>query len=57
MLEENNALVKSFRCVRDKFNIVDIKDLHIRLINSRSFDGCLYNTPTASEVAGQAYCW
>lgn len=52
ILNENNSRVKSFRTARDKFDDGTVREFNIWIINSRSSDGRIYNTPSSSEVAG-----
>uniref|UniRef100_A0A2N9HI08 ATP-dependent DNA helicase n=1 Tax=Fagus sylvatica TaxID=28930 RepID=A0A2N9HI08_FAGSY len=51
MLDENNALVKTFRMARDRFKESDMHSVRLQLISSRSTDGREQNMPTCSEVA------
>ncbi|XP_042753167.2 uncharacterized protein LOC111906337 [Lactuca sativa] len=51
MLDLNNALVKSYRMVRDTFHENPCANLKLRLIRKREQDGRTYNLPTSSEVA------
>ncbi|KAI3812104.1 hypothetical protein L1987_16809 [Smallanthus sonchifolius] len=51
MLDSHNQLVKSYRMVRDCFQINPDANLKLRLIAKRQQDGRTYNLPTASEVA------
>ncbi|KAL7590601.1 hypothetical protein Lser_V15G37887 [Lactuca serriola] len=51
MLDSNNALVKSYRMVRDTLHENSCANLKLRLIGKRKQDGRTYNLPTSSEVA------
>uniref|UniRef100_M1D704 Helicase n=1 Tax=Solanum tuberosum TaxID=4113 RepID=M1D704_SOLTU len=51
MLDQHNVLTKSFRMVRDRFQIDQSADVKLRLIGKRGSDGRRYNLPTVSEVA------
>nr|KAJ0215911.1 hypothetical protein LSAT_V11C300113940 [Lactuca sativa] len=51
MLDSNNALVKSYRMVRDSLHENPGANLKLRLIRKREQDGRTYNLPTSSEVA------
>ncbi|CAH1415538.1 unnamed protein product [Lactuca virosa] len=51
MLDSNNALVKSYRMVRDSLHENRGSNLKLRLIGKREQDGRTYNLPTSSEVA------
>nr|KAJ0200997.1 hypothetical protein LSAT_V11C600334260 [Lactuca sativa] len=51
MLDSNNALVKSYRMVRDTLYENPCANLKLRLIGKREQDGRTYNLPTSSEVA------
>ncbi|CAH1414732.1 unnamed protein product [Lactuca virosa] len=51
MLDSNNALVKSYRMVRDNLHENPGANLKLRLIGKREQDGRTYNLPTSSEVA------
>ncbi|KAL7583175.1 hypothetical protein Lser_V15G43646 [Lactuca serriola] len=51
MLDSNNALVKSYRMVRDTLHENPCANLKLRLIGKREQDGRTYNLPTSSEVA------
>ncbi|KAG5570921.1 hypothetical protein H5410_060687 [Solanum commersonii] len=51
MLDQHNVLTKSFRMVRDRFQIDQSADVKLRLIGKRETDGRRYNLPTVSEVA------
>ncbi|CAH1418620.1 unnamed protein product [Lactuca virosa] len=51
MLDSNNALVKSYRMVRDSLHENPGANLKLRLIGKREQDGRTYNLPTSSEVA------
>ncbi|KAL8512251.1 hypothetical protein ACS0TY_018631 [Phlomoides rotata] len=50
MLDNCNALVKSFQNVRDKFRLVH-SDVTMKLLGNRGFDPRRYNLPSISEVA------
>ena len=52
MLNQHNNLVQSFRMTRDRYKAPLESTFHLRLLNSRTRDGCRYNMPTVSEVAG-----
>ncbi|CAH1448406.1 unnamed protein product [Lactuca virosa] len=49
MLDSNNALVKSYRMVRDSLHENPGANLKLRLIRKREQDGRTYNLPTSSE--------
>ncbi|XP_052622746.1 uncharacterized protein LOC111918641 [Lactuca sativa] len=51
MLDSNNALVKSYRMVRDTLHENPCANLKLRLIGKREQDGRTYNLPSCSEVA------
>nr|KAJ0193496.1 hypothetical protein LSAT_V11C800439910 [Lactuca sativa] len=51
MLDSNNALVKSYRMVRDNLHENPGANLKLRLIGKREQDGRTYNLPTSSEIA------
>ncbi|OIT07741.1 hypothetical protein A4A49_63057, partial [Nicotiana attenuata] len=51
MLDEHNVLAKSFRMVRDQFQVDRSSNVRLRLIGKRGSDGRRYNLPTVSEVA------
>ncbi|XP_052619576.1 uncharacterized protein LOC111881827 [Lactuca sativa] len=51
MLDSNNALVKSYRMVRDSLHENPGANLKLRLIGKREQDGRTYNLPTSFEVA------
>ncbi|KAH0691484.1 hypothetical protein KY289_018842 [Solanum tuberosum] len=51
MLDQHNVLTKSFRMVRDRFQIDQSADVKLRLIGKRRSDGRRYNLPTVSKVA------
>ncbi|CAH1414995.1 unnamed protein product [Lactuca virosa] len=51
MLDSNNALVKSYRMVRDTLHENPFVNLKLKLIGKREQDGRTYNLPTSSEVA------
>ncbi|KAH0682655.1 hypothetical protein KY290_021244 [Solanum tuberosum] len=51
MLDQHNVLTKSFRMVRDRFQIDQSADVKLRLIGKRGSYGRRYNLPTVSEVA------
>ncbi|GKV48132.1 hypothetical protein SLEP1_g54963 [Rubroshorea leprosula] len=51
MLDQNNALAKSFRYARDRFKEDNLEGVKMRLIRRRNKDGRTYNLPSTSEVA------
>ncbi|CAH1419074.1 unnamed protein product [Lactuca virosa] len=51
MLDSKNALVKSYRMVRDTLHENPSANLKLRLIGKREQDGRTYNLPSSSEVA------
>nr|KAJ0207352.1 hypothetical protein LSAT_V11C500293940 [Lactuca sativa] len=51
MLDSNNALVKSYRMVRDTLHENPCANLKLRLIGKKEQDGRTYNLPSSSEVA------
>ncbi|XP_042055739.1 uncharacterized protein LOC121800221 [Salvia splendens] len=51
MLDENNALVKTFRMAKEKLHDENNKNVHLRLLGKRGRDGRTYNLPSVSEVA------
>nr|KAJ0194626.1 hypothetical protein LSAT_V11C700368050 [Lactuca sativa] len=51
ILDSNNALVKSYRMVRDTLHENPCANLKLRLIGNREQDGRTYNLPSSSEVA------
>ncbi|XP_042757698.2 uncharacterized protein LOC111896347 [Lactuca sativa] len=51
MLDSNNALVKSYRMVRNSLHDNPVANLKLRLIGKEEQDGRTYNLPTSSEVA------
>jgi len=48
MLDMNNFLAKLFRMARDRLSAPNNKEVHIRLIGTRSNDSRQYTTPTAT---------
>ncbi|XP_070049602.1 uncharacterized protein [Nicotiana tomentosiformis] len=50
MLDEHNVLAKSFRMLRDRFQVDRSSNIRLRLIGKRGCDGRRYNLPTVSEV-------
>jgi len=52
MFDMNNSVAKLFRMARDRLSAPDNKEVHIRLIGTRSNDSRQYTTPTATEIAG-----
>ncbi|XP_070050497.1 uncharacterized protein [Nicotiana tomentosiformis] len=51
MLDDNNILAKSFRMVKDQFQVDRTSNVRLRLIGKRGSEGRRYNLPTVSEVA------
>jgi hypothetical protein len=51
MLDEYNTLVKSFRMVRDFYNLNENVPVRLRLFRNRNFDPRTYNIPDINEVA------
>ena len=51
MLDENNALVKTFRRAKEKLHEENNKNVHLRLLGKRGRDGRTHNLPSVSEVA------
>ena len=51
MLNEHNVLTKSFRMVKEAFQLDDRCNVSLRLIGRRAKDGRMYNLPTIEEVA------
>ena len=51
MLDSNNALVKSYRMVRDTLHENPCANLKLRLIGKKERDGKTYNLPTSSKIA------
>ncbi|KAG5610803.1 hypothetical protein H5410_022084 [Solanum commersonii] len=51
MLDKHNVLAKSFRMVRDRFQVEQSTNVKLRLIGRRGSDGRRYNLPSVSEVA------
>ncbi|KAL4356770.1 hypothetical protein AHAS_Ahas09G0119900 [Arachis hypogaea] len=51
MLDENNALAKSFRMARERFAGSNTQHVRLKLLSSREKDGIIYNLPGVSEVA------
>ncbi|OIT31337.1 hypothetical protein A4A49_61084, partial [Nicotiana attenuata] len=51
VLDEHNVLAKSFRMVRDRFQVDRSSNVRLRLIGKRGTSGRRYNLPTVSEVA------
>ncbi|XP_042059505.1 uncharacterized protein LOC121804017 [Salvia splendens] len=51
MLDENNALVKSFRMAKEKIGHENQPNVSLRLLGKRGRDGRTYNLPSVSEVA------
>ncbi|KAL4294259.1 hypothetical protein AHAS_Ahas18G0210200 [Arachis hypogaea] len=51
MLDENNALAKSFRMARERFAGSNTEHVRLKLLSSRKKDGKIYNLPDVSEVA------
>ncbi|XP_072071845.1 uncharacterized protein [Arachis hypogaea] len=51
MLDENNALAKSFRMARERFAGSNTEYVRLKLLSSREKDGKIYNLPDVSKVA------
>ncbi|KAL1333322.1 uncharacterized protein [Arachis hypogaea] len=51
MLDENNALAKSFRMAKERFAGSNTEHVRLKLLSSREKDGRIYNLPDVSEVA------
>jgi uncharacterized protein YdcH (DUF465 family) len=52
MLDEHNKIAKLFRMARDRLSAPDAKEVHIRLIGTRSNESRQYTMPTTTEIAG-----
>ena len=50
MLDRNNVLAKAFRVANVRFLDENFRNVKLRLINKRDFDGKRYNFPTISKV-------
>lgn len=51
MLDDNNVLLKSFRMVRDRYQIKPFDNFRLWLLNAKDTDGRQYNLPVASKIA------
>ncbi|GAU25167.1 hypothetical protein TSUD_150660 [Trifolium subterraneum] len=52
MLDEHNKIAKLFRMARDRLSAPNAKEVHIRLIGTRSNESRQYTMPTTTEIAG-----
>ena len=52
MFDEYNQLTKSFRWVRDVYDLQQTKELKLKLIFKRQTNGQVCNLPIVEEIAG-----
>ena len=52
MFDNNNKIAKLFRMARDRLTAPDAKEIHIRLLGTRSNQLRQYTIPTTTEIAG-----
>jgi hypothetical protein len=50
MLNENNQLVKAFRCARERIEQEPGKEVTLRLLGCNTRDGIQYNLPSSGEI-------